>query len=113
MIFQVLAILYAGLTILNSLWRRRKGELTFWFSASLVLSHLAIILVILVPNITYPVAHFFGIGRGADFILYTAILILLRITFYLYAQNQRLEHQVTKIVRHLAIEKEYGSSEGP
>ena len=103
MIFQILVILYAILTILNTFYRRQKFQITFWFFACLVLSHVGIIVVTLFPNVTYPIAHFFGIGRGADFVLYTAVLIMLRILFYLYHQNRHLEQQLTQIVRHLSL----------
>jgi len=111
MIFQILVIAYAILTLANACFRRKRFEITFWFFASLLLSHLGIIAVTLFPNITYPIAHFFGIGRGADFVLYTAVIIMLRILFYLYSQNRRLEQQLTQIVRHLALtEKDAGHS---
>ena len=114
MTFQILVISYAVLTIANAVLRRRKFQITFWLFASLVLSHLGIIVITLFPNITYPVAHFFGIGRGADFVLYTAVIVILRILFYLYSQNRRLEQQLTHIVRHLALtEKESGHSSRP
>ena len=113
MIFQTLVILYAILTILNAIFRRRRYEMTSLFFICLVLSHLGIILVTLFPNATYPIARFFGIGRGADFVLYTAILVILRILFYLYNQNRQFERQLTKITRHLALaEKETDHSEG-
>lgn len=106
MIFQILVILYAALTLCNAFFRRKKFQISFWFFAVLLLSHVGIIAVILFPNMTYPVAHFFGIGRGADFVLYTAVIIILRILFYLYSQNRKLEQQLTQIVRHLALNHE-------
>ena len=57
-------------------------------------------------------SSFFGIGRGADFVLYTAVIVILRILFYLYSQNRRMEQQLTQIVRHLALtEKDVDHSE--
>ena len=114
MIFQALVIVYAALTLFNACTRRQKFQITFWFFVCLVVSHIGIIVVTLFPNITSPIAHFFGIGRGADFILYTAMIIVLRILFYLYQQNRHLESQMTQIVRHLALtEKESSHPKGP
>ena len=103
MIFQILVIGYASLTLSNAFWRRRRHQITFWFFIGLLLSHLGIIGVTLFPDITIPIAHFFGIGRGADFVIYAAVIIILRILFYLYGQSRRLEQQITEIVRHLAL----------
>lgn len=106
MIFQALVVTYAVLTLLNAFWRRHRRQMTFWLFAGLTLSHLGILWVTLFPYSTYPIANFFGIGRGADFVVYTAILIILRILFTLYNQNRSMEQKLTHIVRHLALTQE-------
>ena len=106
MIFQILVTGYATLTILYAVWKRRKSQMTFWFFVSLVFSHLGIITITLFPELTQPVANYLGVGRGADFILYTTVIVILRILFYLYSQNRQMEQQITRIVRHLALTQE-------
>jgi hypothetical protein len=55
------------------------------------------------PALTMTVAHFLGIGRGADLVFYCAILFMLVAFFYVYVRFKRLEREITTIVRHLAI----------
>ena len=105
MIFQAIVIPYALWTVAAAAaaWRRRK--IGWRYFLLLTVSHAAILFVTLCPNATYPLAHLVGIGRGADFVIYCALLVLLRVLFYLYHQNRRLESQLTQIVRHLALKE--------
>ena len=55
------------------------------------------------PEIPSIVARFLGIGRGADLVLYLSILFMLGAFFAVYLRFRRLDEQITRIVRHLAI----------
>ncbi|HEX9163444.1 MAG TPA: DUF2304 domain-containing protein [Thermoanaerobaculia bacterium] len=64
------------------------------------------------PDILVRVAHFLGIGRGADLVLYLSILFMFAAFFVTYLRFRRVDEQLTKIVRHLAIsEAEHKSEE--
>lgn len=107
MIFQIIVIPYVLWTAAAATAARRRQKIGSRHYALLLLSHLAVLFVTVFPNATYPLARLFGIGRGADFVVYCAVLILLRVLSHLYHQNRRLESELTRIVRHLALhEKE-------
>lgn len=55
------------------------------------------------PEILVRIAHALGIGRGADLVLYVSILFTFGGFFLIYLRFRRLDEQLTKIVRHLAI----------
>jgi hypothetical protein len=55
------------------------------------------------PEVLVHVAHFLGIGRGADLVLYLSILLNFFALFVIYLRFRRVDEQLTKIVRHLAI----------
>lgn len=55
------------------------------------------------PAILVRIAHFLGIGRGADLVLYLSILFTFVAFFVTYLRFRRVDEQLTKIVRHLAI----------
>ena len=44
-----------------------------------------------------------GIGGGADLVVYVAIVLLLFVSFKLVLKIQRLEGEMTKLVRSLAL----------
>ena len=56
------------------------------------------------PEILAAVAHALGIGRGADLVFYVFILATFVAFFVTYLRFRRLDEQLTKIVRHLAIQ---------
>jgi hypothetical protein len=55
------------------------------------------------PELTATVARFLGIGRGTDLVLYIAILAMVFGFFAMYVRMRRIESDLTKIVRELAI----------
>lgn len=75
-----------------------------WFAAALA---------ILFPNQIGRLATLIGIGRGADVILYSFVLVFLAITFYFYSRYLRLQRQITDIVRYLAILEATRGAEEP
>lgn len=56
------------------------------------------------PRSTVVVARSFGIGRGADLLLYVSVLLMLVGFFYVYARFRRLDRQITVLVRRLALD---------
>jgi hypothetical protein len=56
------------------------------------------------PHSTVVIARSFGIGRGADLLLYVSVLLMLVGFFYVYGRFRRLDRQITVLVRRLAID---------
>lgn len=55
------------------------------------------------PELTATIAAALGIGRGTDLVLYVAILAMVFGFFAIYVRLRRIEGDLTKIVRELAI----------
>ena len=55
------------------------------------------------PELTATVARLLGIGRGTDLVLYFAILFMIFGFFAVYVRLRRVESDLTKVVRELAI----------
>jgi hypothetical protein len=60
-------------------------------------------LFILFPDTLTYFAHLFGIGRGADALLYLLTLAFIAVSFLLYARIVQLRRQMTQLMRHLAL----------
>lgn len=58
---------------------------------------------ILFPNITNQLANKLGVGRGADLVFYTSIIIFWFVILKLYARIRKLEQTITQVVRKEAI----------
>jgi len=82
--------------------RRTTGTLwlAFWTAAAAA---------ILRPNITRTVAKAIGIGRGADLVMYCGLLATAIGFFLLYLRFRQLETNITKLVRHMAIQEATGA----
>jgi hypothetical protein len=55
------------------------------------------------PALLQGAASALGITRGADLVLYLAVLGFLGASFYFYARYLRLQGQLTQLIRHIAI----------
>ena len=71
------------------------------------------LLFIFQPQLTDYVAHFVGIGRGADFIFYLSTLFLLCISFHFYLRSLAYEEKLTLIVRQIALMKPHAEPHKP
>ena len=61
--------------------------------------------VITFPDATSFLAYLLGIGRGADLIIYTSLLISFYLILRVHLTLARLEQEVTEIVRTIALER--------
>lgn len=68
-------------------------------------------LVAIVPEITNYLANWFGVGRGADFVLYVAVMALFWLISKIYFRVERFERTLTELVRHVALVSAESASE--
>lgn len=74
-------------------------ELLFW-----TLFWLAVAVVALLPQTVNVIADYLGVGRGVDVAIYISIIVLFYIVFRVFVRLDKLEKDITKLVRHLALE---------
>jgi small membrane protein len=98
-------LVFALLVALLVTWRRaRQGvisgrEAIFWSVLWIVAG-----VVILAPQTTTSIAHFFGVGRGVDFVLYASVLALFFLVFKIFLAIDRLERKLTDVVQRDALD---------
>ncbi len=56
-----------------------------------------------VPKRTDAIAQFLGVERGADLLVYVSIIVLFFIVFKLLTKIEKIDRDVTKIVREIAL----------
>ena len=61
------------------------------------------IFLILFPKSSNNIAHFFGVGRGADLVFYLSFLFFSFILMKLYAKIRKLEMQITELTRERTL----------
>ena len=95
----LLIVIMSILTIVYILFFKSKTINRVIFA----LTFLTGILFVLVPDLTNSLAHFFGVGRGADLLLYSMIILFYVVFIYLYSKIRRIEIVQTEIIRSNAI----------
>lgn len=55
------------------------------------------------PEVTTHAAHALGITRGADLVLYCAVVVMMIGFLMVYVRLRRLQRDLTVLVRHVAI----------
>jgi small membrane protein len=61
------------------------------------------ILFVLFPDTTTKISLFLGVGRGADLLVYAAVISFGYIVLLLYSKIKKLESQLAELVRYQAI----------
>lgn len=63
------------------------------------------LVLVFFPDLANKVAHWTGVGRRADLLLYLTIILFFAISIFLYSKVKNLQARQTEIVRRGAIEK--------
>lgn len=61
------------------------------------------VVFILFPELTNKLAHTLGVGRGADLVFYTSILLFWFVILKLYSRLRKLEQVITTLIRKDAL----------
>ena len=59
----------------------------------------------LFPETTNDIAHFVGVSKGANLLLYSAILFLFFLILKLYSRLRKIEQKFTEFVRNKSLEE--------
>lgn len=98
LIFSIFALL---VYLLRS---RRSAQSRAWVKVGYVLFVFAAGYAILRPNDTTVVAHWLGVARGADLMLYGLIIAFVFATLSAYLRFKDLELRYTRLARAIALE---------
>jgi small membrane protein len=99
----LIQVILTIIIVLISIYAYKKFRSSY-LDAVFILALLAAGFVfVLFPELTNRIAHFVGIGRGADLVFYLSNLFFLFLILKLYAKVRRLEQLLTEKFREKAI----------
>jgi hypothetical protein len=102
-ITQIFLALFLIFALSRVILRFRGGDLSvFSFSFWFCLFGFATI-VILFPGVTGGFARMFGVGRGADIVVYISVAVLFYLVFRIYIYLEDIKHDITEIVQKIAM----------
>ena len=111
--FQTMAVVVLGSLVALTLTGACLGRVTRREGVGWTLLWLCAAAAILRPEWTGHVARVLGIGRGADLVLYCAVVVMMVGFMMVYLRMRRFQRELTLVVRHLAIQEAEGSVQGP
>lgn len=74
-----------------------------WRKLAVILLGLGMIFSVLFPNVTSRVAHFFGVGRGADLLLYVFVLAFILYVLNAYVRGKKDHDMMIRLARRIAL----------
>jgi small membrane protein len=84
-------------------WKAKK--ISLWQGIVWVVVWIILIVLTIAPEISSAISQFLGIGRGTDLIIYLSIIVLFYLVYLMYMKMEKLEMNITGLVRNIAIEK--------
>lgn len=101
---QVLILAFALFAITRTILQFKRRAVTrrwllfwilFWMTAGMVAA---------LPQTADIVARFVGVGRGADVVIYTSLIVIFYLIFRLYVKIEQVESEITRLVRKLSLD---------
>lgn len=86
--------------------RVRKNQSTIPTLILWILFCIAVLLIGFFPHLTDPIANFFGLQRGLDFVVILGFAFCIYVIFKLYVKVDNMNQDISELVRQIAIEKE-------
>lgn len=115
MTIQIIATIFIGFILGKTTRRFTSKEISgrlfgFWLAFWLIA-----LVLFWVPELSQRVADVLEVGRGVDAILYISLVIIFYALFRIFNRFERMEGQLTKLVREIAILEggKKNESEGP
>lgn len=99
------AILIISFVILVAVFIKRQNSHQFnaWSKILMLLFAIVAVYVIIFPNSSNDIAHFVGVTRGADLLLYMLTLSFLFVVLNSYITRKREQQRIVLLARKIAL----------
>lgn len=102
---QIIALVIMVFGVLRTLMSYRERRISAQWLVFWLLIWVGVGIVAFLPGLAAIVSESLGIGRAIDLVVYASILLLFYLIFRIYLHLESLEHNVTKLVREIAIRR--------
>ncbi len=100
---QILITIFVIFSLLKLFGQKQSNKLSLLSFVVWAIIWLMVLLVFWQPEITSYLANILGIGRGADLVVYLAVLVIIYLLFRVFVRLNKIEAEITKLVREDAI----------
>lgn len=105
MVFKIFLIVFSLYAILRTKKQYEKKQASWYWAMVWSAVWVFVIAVALMPRATDAVAAFAGVGRGADLLVYIAVIFLIYATYRSMAHQQKMSEDITELVRKIAVDR--------
>jgi hypothetical protein len=105
MFLQIIITVLVVLALVVVVSKKRQNKMTLTQAGAWFVMWLVVLIVFWYPESTNYLASTLGIGRGADLIIYVAILAMFYMMFRMYLRVDKLNSDITEVVRKVGIDK--------
>ena len=102
-VIQILLVLFAVYALVRTAQRFRSGGLNLSNLLLWSVFWIGVGGIVLLPETTSILARLLGVGRGADVIVYLALVGIFYLQFKMFIKTEDLEREITKLVRASAL----------
>ncbi len=106
-LIQIVGLIFCIFMLINSIVKTKRREISIFEGFIWSLVWIIALILISYPNYMSDLAEYFGVGRGIDVVIYLSIIILFYLVYKLYAKIDKLEREITLLVREIAIRDRY------
>lgn len=105
MLFQIFLVVFSVLAMARTVRQYKARQVSRYWVVLMLVVWTAVALVAILPQWTDIVANAVGVGRGADLLVYVAIVVLLWSHYRLMVRQHTMSQELTALVRHQALEE--------
>ncbi len=107
---QIVGLIVVAFGILRALISFKDHKISAkWFVFWLVIWS-GVGIIAFIPSIASQISEPLGVSRGIDLLVYGSILFIFYMIFRIYLRLEALEHNITRLVREIAIRKHQNST---
>jgi hypothetical protein len=105
MLIQIILLIFIFFVFLRIISKAKRKEITLRETFFWVVFWLLVTGAVVFPRTTDIFAQKLGVGRGADLLVYLAVIFLFYLVFRVFVQLEKIEKDITKIIREIALRK--------
>lgn len=100
---QIMLIAIFAVAMIKVIMKNFRGELSLGATILWVIFWALAAAITAQPDLTSSVAKIFGVGRGADIVVYFSLVGIFFMIFRLTVKIEKLNREITKVVRDKAL----------
>jgi len=100
---QIIISIFVAFVLLRLVQGYRRRQVTLTGLTAWTVLWLAVLAVFWSPDIASSLAFYLGIGRGADLLIYSAIIVVFYLLYRVFIRMEKLNHDITTLTRKIAL----------